>query len=469
MPSIRFLRVGFAYDGRDAVLREVDLHLGAGWTGVVGANGAGKTTLLRLATGELEPSDGRIVRDPDDATVRLCEQRVDAPGDDVRGLGETRWRHLLELDDAQLERWPTLSEGERKRWQIAAALAAEPDVLVLDEPTNHLDVRARALVIGALRRHRGVGVVVSHDRALLDELTTMTVRVEGGGAAAYPGGYTAARELWLAEAEARREAWADADAGRRRARQLLDDARRTAESAERSLSRSGRMKHKHDSDARSAVHGKRAARAAASVGAVVGRRRHALEDAEAKVKALAFAKERGRDLFVDWEAAPRRWLAHEPLAVERDARIHVAGPNGAGKSTMLRALVAASTLPPERLLWLPQEMTAGDGVALAAELRALPPAARGRVGELAAALGLDPARAWGSALPSPGEVRKLALALGLCRPVWLVVLDEPTNHLDLPAIERLEEALAPYPGALVIASHDHAFAARLTTSAVTLS
>ena len=76
------------------------------------------------------------------------------------------------------------------------------------------------------------------------------------------------------------------------------------------------------------------------------------------------------------------------------------------------------------------------------------------MGQLVAALGLDPSRALASGLPSPGEVRKLAIALGLARRVWLVVLDEPTNHLDLPSIERVQSALSEYPGALVIASHD---------------
>jgi ATPase subunit of ABC transporter with duplicated ATPase domains len=148
--------------------------------------------------------------------------------------------------------------------------------------------------------------------------------------------------------------------------------------------------------------------------------------------------------------------------VNRDSKIRVAGVNGAGKTTLLNAIVAASHLPPDRILHLPQELTRSDGIAMLESIRTLPSEPRSRVLTLVAALGIDPERVLASQVPSPGEARKLALAYGLGRQVWACVLDEPTNHLDMPAIERLEDALAEYPGALVIVTHDEPLANRVT-------
>jgi ATPase subunit of ABC transporter with duplicated ATPase domains len=486
MSSIRLERLSFSFQDAAPIVDGADVLLGPGWTGLVGANGAGKTTLLRLVAGDLLPDAGRVAMDPEDARVVLCPQEVAEPGAPVAALrrrhakGDREARRLagaLGLEPAELARWGTLSPGERKRWQIAAALASEPDVLLLDEPTNHVDADARALLREALLAFRGAGVLVSHDRALLDALTVRTLRLDRGAARLVDGAYGQARETWEAESRAAWSRRAEAQADVRKASRKLAEARRRRDAAERS--QSGAHRDPKDSDARTLGAKTLRSWAEARLARDVRTRRAVAERAAEDVQdAPPPAAEVGRSVFLGWARAPRSLLlgvdADEVRAgsrvvlrdvhawLGRDDRVRLAGPNGSGKTTLLRALLAAAPLAADRVLFLPQELPPGAGTALLDEVRSLAPEVRGRVLSLVAALGTDPARLLGSSSPSPGEARKLVLALGLGRHAWALVLDEPTNHLDLPTVERLGVALAAYPGALLVVAHDDAFAAEVT-------
>ncbi len=488
MPVISAADLEFAWPG-GAGLSIDALSLIRGWTAVVGPNGAGKTTLLRLLAGELTPHAG-TVRRPPGLRVAVCPQRVDALDGAIEAFAwawdppARRWRSQLALEVDDVARWAQLSPGERKRWQLGAALAAEPGLLLLDEPTNHLDADGRALLRAALARFEGVGLVVTHDRALMDGLAQRVLWVEGGGVQAYDGPYAAVQAQRAAD---RAQQVADLSAAQARRRALtaqLAQARRDRAGAGAARIARHRMRGPKDADARGVGAQRRAEKAEAAHGARAGRLRHAAQQATAAVQGHGLRAEVGGDVWlaepppappvlVRWQAptlcAGDRVLATGvDLAVARDARIWLRGPNGAGKSTALRALLAQRPWPADRLLALPQHLPAEAAAQHLAALRQAPPAARDGVLQRLAALGVRPAQLLASVAPSPGEGRLLALADGLRRAPWLVALDEPTNHLALPTIERLEVALAQHGGALVLVTHDAALAARLTRTAWTM-
>jgi ATPase subunit of ABC transporter with duplicated ATPase domains len=483
VPAIHLDQISFSYSSAVDVFDDVTVSLGAGWTGVVGANGAGKSTLLSLIDAQLAPTNGRVVLDPAGAVVMRCHQEVDAPTPEIAAFavssaGAARsWLGRLAIDPAGLSRWPLLSPEERKRWQLGAALSSDPHVLLLDEPTNHLDSHGRDLVEAALGRFTGVGLVISHDRGLLDRLTVRTLRIHDGSVRLWSAGYSTARSAWAAEDAAALERYAEARRSEKVLRRRLGDERRASEERNARFRRRVRRADPKDHDATSM-----AARGRHESGNVAGQRRRTVIRADMERAAgvagdLAPERALGRSILFDYEPSPKRILLQYQgrleagpkhladwidIAVARDDRIRLVGANGVGKTTLLQALLAGARIPRDRILFLPQELTRRDGTELLRSLARLDTSRRGRVLSVVAALGVDPDVLLSSAIPSPGEARKLAISLGLGTGAWVLMLDEPTNHLDLPAVERIEAALEDYRGAVLMVTHDETFAAHVT-------
>ncbi len=472
--------VSFSYEGSPAeILSSLAVSLPGGWTGVVGPNGSGKTTLMRIAAGELRPTSGAISR-PGDAVY--CPQPTELPPAGLEefaldwGAEAGKLRSVLGIGDDWPWRFGTLSHGERKRLQLAVALWRMPHVLAVDEPTNHLDASARQLVMGALRTFDGIGLLVSHDRGLLDALTERSLFLAPGRPAVLrPGSYSVAK--MQAEIEGETAARERENAKRELARLRRAAARRRVEADRAHSARSKRNLDPKDRDGKGRIGLAILTGKDGQAGRLSAQLAGRLRLAEARLDSTFAEKVSEGTIWLPEGYSARRTAAELPaialplgpgrtlevpaLAVGPRDRIAIVGPNGAGKSTLVGALLKRANLEPERVLYLPQEVSAEESAALLAELAGLQPEVLGRVLSVVARLGSSPASLLGGRAPSPGETRKLMLALGTLREPHLVVMDEPTNHLDLPSTEALEDALAECPCALVLVSHDAKFVERL--------
>ena len=479
--SLAFSRVFFRHEGAASPLFEdLTLEFPPRWTGVVGANGSGKTTLLRLAQGELLPSSGNVASP---GRRRFCPQGVALPPvgwvDLLRSPlpRPARLRAELELDPSWEERWETLSPGERKRVQIGVALLEEPDLLLLDEPTNHLDRQARDLLLRSLRRFGGVGLLVSHDRELLDVLAVRCLFLDPPRAILLPGNYTAALRVREEGRRAAREAY---ERDRRELVRLEKERRRRREEADRAdRKRSKRDLAPRDSDGRERLDRARVTGRDGLAGRLLrqmeGRLAQRERDLEAREvrrpEILSFrlpGSRSSRNRLLDLPGGGLslgggRWLRFPDLRLEPGDRVALTGPNGSGKTTLLRHLLPLLNVPPDRVLYLPQELEERSTRELIEAFRHLDPRRRGLAGAVMAGLGSSPDALLSGPFPSPGELRKGFLALGALADPQVLVLDEPTNHLDLPATLLLERALVPFPGALILVSHDEVFLRTLTT------
>jgi len=485
VPLVALRNLSFSYSSSaEPVFAGVSATFPIGFTALIGANGAGKSTLLKLMAGQLEPGGGSLAGF---AEAVYCEQRTDQPPEVLADL-LSDWdaqafelRGRLAVPEDALERWKQLSHGERKRVQIACALWQQPSILLIDEPTNHIDSNGRELLENALRQFSGVGVIVSHDRALLDALCVQSLWLQPPSVESFPGGYSDASAQRDSD---RMSAQRSRDRLQAEQKKLQSEVTRRRDRANRAnAERSKRGLAAKDSDAREKINRARLTGKDGTAGKLLRQLDGRAAQHREALDAASYSKEYASDIWVTGDASranalftrpagtlplgPERTLSHPDLLMRPTDRIAVTGPNGAGKSSLLTAIVDDLLFAPERLVLMPQEVTAIRSAELLQDLKALSRSVQGKadlglVMSIVRRLGSSPARVLDSEEPSPGEMRKLLLALGIVKKPYLLILDEPTNHLDLLSIESLQHALTGCPCGLLIVSHDQHLVDQLT-------
>ncbi len=427
--------------------------------GVVGINGTGKSTLLRVLAGRLDPDAG-IVRQGRGVRAGFLDQTPVLPPGTVRHAVGTGWEAAAALDRlgmaAHVDRDVSeLSGGQAKRVALARVLASPGELLILDEPTNHLDLAAVAWLEDWLAAYPGGLVIVSHDRYLLDRVTTRMLELDRGANFLHEGGYGSYLE---ARAEREEQAASAEDRRRNLARSELAWLRRGAKARSR--------KPQARVTAAKALIGQRAAEAARPGDME-------LETAMARLGDKVIEC-RGVGVAFDMDTPV---LSGVDLVVGPGDRIGVVGANGTGKSTLLDVLAGervpttgtVETGPTVVVGYYDQHSTDLDPAARVQDVVAGPLRSPGSLSDIALMK-----RFWFTGnLPftrvgnlSGGERRRLQLLAVLARQPNVLLLDEPTNDLDLDTLRILEDFLDDWPGTLIVVSHDRAFLDRTIETVV---
>ncbi|MEX0326222.1 MAG: ABC-F family ATP-binding cassette domain-containing protein, partial [Puniceicoccaceae bacterium] len=473
-------------------------------TGLVGPNGSGKTTLLKIINGKGE-ADQVVLETRNDVCFGYLQQEgivlqdraiideVEAAASDVQSLKEHLHRTEIELqklpEDSEeyaecLDRFSHYTtqlqdleahklrskaesilfglgfrEGDLGRpcgefsggWQMRIALARllleEPDLLMLDEPTNHLDLDSLRWLENFLKTYAGAVLLISHDRALLDQLCSSILSIEAGKLVPYTGNYSSFLEQRIERLEQLEKARKSQDRKIAQTERFIERFRYKATKARQVQSRIKQL----DKIERIGT--------------------------EASDKTIHFefplSRKSGHQIVaaenIDKAYGDIRVFKNFSLKIEKGDRIGVVGLNGAGKSTLARILAGRESADAGEVTpgyqvdigYFAQDQSEELDTEKSVFTVASAPPVKATDTHIRSILGAflfsEDDMAKPVSVLSGGEKNRLALARLLLCPSNFLILDEPTNHLDMASKEVLQEALQTFPGTTFVVSHDRHF------------
>ncbi len=496
--------------GAKPLFEDVSVKFGSGNRyGLIGANGCGKSTFMKILGGELEPSAGQVMLEPNvrlgklrqdqfayedctviDTVIMGHEElwRVKAERDRIYSLpemseedgmavadletafaemdgytAESRAGELLLGLDIPLEQhFGPMSEvapGWKLRVLLAQALFSDPDVLLLDEPTNHLDINTIRWLEDVLTARNSTMVIISHDRHFLNSVCTHMADLDYGELRLFPGNYD---EYMTAATQARERLLADNAKKKAQIAELQTFVSRFSANASKAKQATSRARQ---IDKIQLAEVKPSSRVSPFIRFEQGKKLHRQA---VTVEGLAKGFD-GELLFKDFN-----------FNIEAGERVAIIGPNGIGKTTLLRSLVG--DLAPDAgevkwaeaaeigyyaqdhahdfeadcnlFDWMGQWTDGGEQLI------------RGTLGRM---LFSNDEIGKSVKVISGGEQGRMLFGKLILQKPNVLVMDEPTNHLDMESIEALNLALENYPGTLIFVSHDREFVSSLATRIIELS
>ncbi|HUM33297.1 MAG: ABC-F family ATP-binding cassette domain-containing protein [Bacteroidales bacterium] len=474
--------------------------------GLVGKNGAGKSTLLKLISGEFSPSEGNISK-PSEINIGYLPQQLILQNNSNSVIEEAKlaFSEFLklqkELDELNLkissaidfedeeylkaiERISFLTEhlsihglnsieadtekvlkglgfsaedlnrkvtefsgGWRMRIELAKILLKNPDLLLLDEPTNHLDIEAIQWLEEFIAEYRGAVVVISHDRAFLDNVTTRTIELNLGKIYDYKVSYSQFKELQQERIKQQLASYENQQKLIKDTEEFIERFRYKATKANQVQSRIKQLEKLEIIEV------------------------DELDNSRLNIK-FAPAPRSG-DVVVETKDLTKYYgnklvLKDINLIVERGEKVAFVGRNGEGKTTLSR--IITGELDYDGVLKIGHNVKIGyfaqnQDELLSPELTVFETLDRVAVGDIRTKLrdilgaflfsGEDIEKK--VKVLSGGEQSRLSLAKLLLEPYNLLVLDEPTNHLDMRSKDILKDALKKFDGTLILVSHDRYF------------